>query len=77
MKNFLELLKSRHSCRRFTDEAVSKESIEYILEAEVENPVDIENIRLALKQYNTEVEDYDLLVLQYYIFAKNLIESHI
>ncbi|MBO7287677.1 MAG: nitroreductase family protein [Bacteroidales bacterium] len=33
MKDFLELLKSRHSCRRFTDEAVSKESIEYILEA--------------------------------------------
>ncbi len=43
----------------------------------VENPIDIENIRLALQQYNTEVEDYDSLVLQYYIFAKNLIESHI
>ena len=33
MKNFLELLKSRRTCRRFTDESVSKESIEYILEA--------------------------------------------
>ena len=33
MENFIELLKNRHSCRRFTDEAVSKESIEYILEA--------------------------------------------
>ncbi len=33
MKNFLELLKSRRTCRRFTNESVSKESIEYILEA--------------------------------------------
>ena len=33
MKNFLELLKSRRTCRRFTDESVNKESIEYILEA--------------------------------------------
>ena len=48
-----------------------------LIEAEVENPIDIENIRLALQQYNTEVEDYDSLVLRYYIYAKNLIESHI
>lgn len=48
-----------------------------LLEAGVENPIDIENIRLALQQYNTEVEEYDSLVLQYYIFAKHLIESHI
>ena len=48
-----------------------------LIEAEVENPVDIENIRLALQQYNAEVEDYDSLVLQYYIYAKKLIESHI
>lgn len=48
-----------------------------LVENGVENPVDIENIRLALQQYNTEVEDYDSLVLQYYIFTKNLIESHI
>lgn len=48
-----------------------------LIQAEVENPVDIENIRLALQQYNAEVEEYDSLVLQYYIFAKNLIESHI
>lgn len=48
-----------------------------LIEAGVENPVDIENIRLALEQYNAEVEDYDSLVLQYYIYAKNLIESHI
>ena len=48
-----------------------------LIEAEVENPVDIENIRLALQQYNTEVEDYDSLVLQYYVYGKNLIESHI
>ena len=48
-----------------------------LIEAEVENPIDIENIRLALQQYNTEVEEYDSLVLQYYIYAKNLIESHI
>ena len=41
-----------------------------LIEAEVENPVDIENIRLALQQYNAEVEDYDSLVLQYYIYAK-------
>ena len=33
MKNFLELLKSRRTCRQFTNESVSKESIEYILEA--------------------------------------------
>ena len=48
-----------------------------LIENGVENPIDIENIRLALQQYNAEVEDYDSLVLQYYIFAKNLIESHI
>lgn len=48
-----------------------------LIEAEVEKPVDIENIRLALQQYNAEVEDCDSLVLQYYIYAKNLIESHI
>ena len=47
------------------------------IEAGVENPIDIENIRLALQQYNAEVEEYDSLVLQYYIFGKNLIESHI
>ena len=33
MKNFLELLKSRRTCRRFTDEAIDKKSLEYILEA--------------------------------------------
>ena len=33
MKNFLELLKSRRTCRQFTNESVNKESIEYILEA--------------------------------------------
>ena len=55
----------------------SKEFLDDLVENGVENPVDIENIRLALQQYNTEVEDYDSLVLQYYIFAKNLIESHI
>ena len=33
MKDFLELLKSRRTCRQFTNESVSKESIEYILEA--------------------------------------------
>lgn len=48
-----------------------------LIENRVENPIDIENIRLALQQYNAEVEDYDSLVLQYYIFAKKLIESHI
>lgn len=48
-----------------------------LVENGVENPIDIENIRLALQQYNAEVEDYDSLVLQYYIYAKNLIESHI
>ena len=48
-----------------------------LIEAGVENPIDIENIRLALQQYNAEVEDYDSLVLQYYIFAKHLIESYI
>ena len=48
-----------------------------LIEAEVENPIDIENIRLALQRYNAELEDYDSLVLQYYIFAKHLIESHI
>ena len=48
-----------------------------LIEAEVENPIDIENIRLALQQYNAEVEDYDSLVLRYYIFGKNLTESHI
>lgn len=48
-----------------------------LIEAEVENPIDIENIRLALQQYNTEVEEYDSLVLQYYLYTKNLIESHI
>jgi type IV secretion system protein VirD4 len=48
-----------------------------LIENEVENPIDIENIRLALQQYNAEVEEYDSLVLQYYIYGKNLIESHI
>ena len=48
-----------------------------LIEAGVENPIDIENIRLALQQYNAEAEEYDSLVLQYYIFGKNLIESHI
>lgn len=48
-----------------------------LIEAEVENPVDMEHIRLALQQYNAEVEDYDSLVLRYYIFGKNLTESHI
>lgn len=48
-----------------------------LIEAEVENPIDIENIRLALQKYNSEVEEYDSLVLQHYIFAKHLIESHI
>ena len=48
-----------------------------LMEAGVENPIDIENIRLALQQYNTEVEEYDSLVLQYYLYTKNLIESHI
>lgn len=33
MKNFLELLKSRRTCRQFTNKSVGKESIEYILEA--------------------------------------------
>lgn len=33
MKTFLELLKGRHTCRRFTSEAVDRNSIEYILEA--------------------------------------------
>ena len=33
MKNFLELLKSRRTCRQVTNESVSKESIDYILEA--------------------------------------------
>lgn len=33
MKNFLELLKSRRTCRRFTDEDIDKKSLEYILEA--------------------------------------------
>ena len=33
MKNFLELLKSRRTCRRFPDEAIDKKSLEYILEA--------------------------------------------
>ena len=33
MKDFLELLKSRRTCRRFTDEAIDKKSLEYILEA--------------------------------------------
>jgi len=48
-----------------------------LIETGVENPIDMENIRLALQQYNAEVEEYDSLVLQYYIFAKHLIESHI
>ena len=48
-----------------------------LIENGVENPVDIENIRLALQQYNAEVEDYDSLVFQYYLYTKNLIESHI
>lgn len=48
-----------------------------LIENGVKNPIDIENIRLALQQYNAEVEEYDSLVLQYYIFTKNLIESHI
>lgn len=50
---------------------------ECLIETGVENPIDIDNIRLALQQYNAEVEEYDSLVLQYYIFAKNLIELHI
>ena len=33
MENFIELLKKRRSCRRFTDEPVNKESIEHILKA--------------------------------------------
>jgi len=45
---------------------------DFLAENGVENPVDIENIRLALQQYNTEVEDYDSLVLQYYLYTKNL-----
>ena len=45
-----------------------------LIEAEVENPIDIENIRLALQQYNAEVEKYDSLVLRYYIFGRNLTE---
>ncbi|MBQ8803219.1 MAG: lysozyme family protein [Tyzzerella sp.] len=48
-----------------------------LIETGVENPIDIENIRLALRQYNTEVEEYDSLVLRYYIFGKKLTESHI
>lgn len=48
-----------------------------LMEAGVDNPIDVENIRLALQQYNAEVEDYDSLVLRYYIFGKNLTESHI
>ena len=48
-----------------------------LIENGVENPIDIENIRLALQQYNAEVEDYDSLVLQYYLYTKYLMESHI
>ena len=33
MENFIELLKRRRTCREFTDEAVDKKSVEYILEA--------------------------------------------
>lgn len=46
-----------------------------LIEAGVEHPVDMENIRLALQQYNTEVEEYDSLVLRYYVFGKNITES--
>lgn len=45
-----------------------------LIEAGVENPIDMENVRLALQQYNAEVEDYDSLVLRYYIFGRKLTE---
>lgn len=38
MESFIELLKKRRSCRRFTDETVNKESIEYILKAALMSP---------------------------------------
>ena len=38
MENFIELLKKRRSCRRFTDEPVNKESIEHILKAALMSP---------------------------------------
>lgn len=48
-----------------------------LIESGVENPIDIENIRLALQQYNAEVEEYDSFVLRYYVYERNLSESHI
>lgn len=38
MESFIELLKKRRSCRRFTGEAVNKESIEHILKAALMSP---------------------------------------
>ena len=38
MKDFIELLKKRRSCRRFTGEPVNKESIEHILKAALMSP---------------------------------------
>jgi nitroreductase len=38
MENFLELLKNRRSCRRFTDEPVSQESVANIMRAALMSP---------------------------------------
>lgn len=38
MENFLELLKSRRSCRRFTDEPVDKEAVANIMRAALMSP---------------------------------------
>ena len=38
MENFLELLKKRRSCRRFTDEAVDKEAVANIMRAALMSP---------------------------------------
>ena len=49
MENFIELLKKRRSCRRFTDEPVNKESIEHIPEVYFSN--------LYVKAYLLDGED--------------------
>ena len=38
MENFIELLKKRRSCRRFTDESIDKESINHIIKAALMSP---------------------------------------
>ena len=38
MENFLELLKNRRSCRRFTDETVDKEAVANIMRAALMSP---------------------------------------